>query len=168
MLITFQMGLANLAINMNVTPQFPIAEDRHPYRNNTTLNATPQFPIAEDRHPYRNDTLTPVCTHQPAVVLQANVGQLYHFPATPPIPYVVRPPPTPVSAVAGTSGLGNLNSNQWSPNHDPGFFHEVQNTPSPASRTVTPPPSQPNINKCDLSLSPQKLKKHIRGGGPRG
>ena len=162
------MGLANLAINMNATPQFPIAEDRHPYRNNTTLNATPQFPIAEDRHPYRNDTLTPVCTHQPAAVLQANVGQLYHFPATPPIPYVVRPPPTPVGAVTGTYGLGNLNSNQWSPNHDPSFFHEVQNTPSPASRTMTPPPSQPNINKHNLSLSPQKLKKHICGGGPRG
>ena len=161
------MGLANLAIDLNATPQFPIAEDRHPYRNNTTLNATPQFPIAEDRHPYRNNTLTPVRTHQPPAILQANVGQLYHFPATPPIPYAVGPPPTPVGAVAGNYGLGNLNSNQWSPNlnHDAAFFHEVQHTPS---RTVTPPPSQPNISKHDLSLSPQKPKKRVRGGGPRG
>ena len=80
MLITFLIGLANLAIDLNATPQFPIAEDRHPYRNNTTLNATPQFSIAEDRHPYRNNTLTPVRTHQPPAILQANVGQLYHFP----------------------------------------------------------------------------------------
>ncbi|KAF8229101.1 hypothetical protein L208DRAFT_1379060 [Tricholoma matsutake] len=149
--MTVQMDLANLAIN--ATPHFPFAEDEHLY--------------AEDH----NDTpITLVCTHQP--VLQANVRQPlpppygYHFPVTPhgphPIPQAFGPqypPPTPVN-------YGN--PNQWSPQHDPGYFQVPQHIQHgqviPHTHTVTPlPPSLPNISKHDHSLFPQKPKKRACG-----
>ena len=136
---------------------------------NLAINATPSIPFADDEFLFTDDIpldLNPVHIHQQPV-LQADVRQQqpaygYNFPLATPLRSVAQPQYPPPS---------HVNYGNYAAHHDPNyvqFQHIHHGHIEPPTRTVVtpPPPPQPNINKRDLSLSPQKPKKRIRGGGP--